>query len=301
MNINTKRPDRYKAADRSRQRNVSLAFKTESSGELSPSIANDAEAGPATGKIHLVTELKQASRDQYDTYYKSGLYDERYPRPNLTTLSNVLATVSPGTRVLDFGCGSGRYAIPTASHCRLLVAYDPSPEAIKLLKDRSSGRTNIVGTDKQDDILQHAPYDVVISLFGVLSHIPGRHERIETLKFLRSVLSHDGSLIVSVPNRLRRFYLEQLGSGLVRGDFSGQIFYHRPGINTPIPYFLYTVRGLRNDLAESGFTVALTAAESILPEKVVTNSRRLMGVEQKCLPLIPATFAYGLLMVAQRG
>lgn len=76
MTIRIQRPDRYKAGPREQRPDASFAFTEQTRGEaLAPSIA--VSAGSATGEIHVGSRLKQASRDQYDVYYKSGLYDER--------------------------------------------------------------------------------------------------------------------------------------------------------------------------------------------------------------------------------
>ena len=49
--------------------------------------------------------------ENYNQYFASGLYDKRYPQPNPSTFATVVREIgAQGHRVLDVGCGSGRYA-----------------------------------------------------------------------------------------------------------------------------------------------------------------------------------------------
>jgi hypothetical protein len=50
--------------------------------------------------------------DSYDRYYGSGVYDARYPQPSPATYRSVLRLARTAERILDFGAGSGRYALP---------------------------------------------------------------------------------------------------------------------------------------------------------------------------------------------
>jgi len=250
--------------------------------------------------------LTISTNEQYSKYYGSGAYDRRYPRANHFTLEAIRyileqahSKTAPTSKILDFGCGSGRYTIPLAPHCKTIVAYDPCPEAINLLNRQS--QQNVMPTQDLGDVLRAAPYDMVVCIFGVLSHIPERQARLDTLRFLRRCLAADGLLFVSVPNRLRRFHKEQLASVLERGDFSGRIDYRRGCVDQSIPYYLYTATSLRSELEECKFSVKSVKAESLLPERLVTNSDRALELEKNLLRKIPPWLGYGLLAIARKG
>ena len=244
-----------------------------------------------------------STKEQYRKYYSSGDYDRRYPRANHFTLEAILEAIhsktAPTNKILDFGCGSGRYTIPLAPHCKTIVAYDPCPEAINLLNRQS--QQNVVPSQDLGDVLHAAPYDMVVCIFGVLSHIPERQARLGTLRFLRRCLAADGLLFASVPNRLRRFYKEQLVSVFKRGDFSGRIDYRRGRVDQSIPYYLYTAESLRSELEECKFSVKSVNAESLLPERFVTNSNHALELEKNVLRKIPPWLGYGLLAIARKG
>src|SRR5262249_27606626 len=69
-----------------------------------------------------------STKEQYTKYFGSGAYDKRYPRANHFTLEAIRSQTASTSKILDFGCGSGRYTIPLAPYCKTIVAYDPCPE-----------------------------------------------------------------------------------------------------------------------------------------------------------------------------
>lgn len=51
--------------------------------------------------------------ENYDRYFASPLYEMRYPYPNPSSLATTIGKIGArGNRVLDFGCGNGRYTAP---------------------------------------------------------------------------------------------------------------------------------------------------------------------------------------------
>jgi len=249
-------------------------------------------------------DSKDATREQYSIYYSSGLYDDRYPVPNEFVL-RLLSSIPQGRKILDFGCGSGRYSFALSRHSQSIVAYDPCPKAIERLRARQEELGAIFPTTQCKDVREKAPYDVALALFGVIAHIPNKNDRLDTLRFIKSMLSDRGLLVMSVPNRFRRFYVEQL-KALPRRD--GPIYYQRGPIKKLFPYFLYTTRSLSQELEASGFSDIILLPESILPETVVTRWPLVANCERQILQffckwrptrLFFASLGYGLLAVAR--
>jgi tRNA (uracil-5-)-methyltransferase TRM9 len=249
-------------------------------------------------------DSKDATRELYCIYYSSGLYDDRYPGPNKFVL-RLLSAIAQGGKILDFGCGSGRYSFALSRHSQSIVAYDPCPKAIERLRARREELGAIFPTTQCEDVREKGPYDLALALFGVIAHIPNKNERLDTLRFIKSALSDRGLLVISVPNRFRRFYVEQLKVLPRRDD---PIYYRRGPIKKLFPYLLYTTRSLSQELEASGFSVITLLPESILPETVVTQWPLVANCERLILQFLCkwramrsllASLGYGLLAVAR--
>lgn len=248
------------------------------------------------------TGLKAA----YQAYFLSGHYDRRYPRPNLTTWRRILAALPEKAHVLDFGCGNGRYLLPLRPHVARAAGYDISPAAIALLRERATALgwrdLAILGPDPNDlpaYVARSGSVDVVLCLFGVLAHIADPVERHGALGQMKAALAPgDGRLILSVPNRARRFRKEQRAAGPAA---DGLIEYERHLGHTHLllPYQLYDPARLRRELAAAGFRLTSMRAESVLPESWLLNHRLARWVDRALTPLCPAAWGYGILAEAR--
>ena len=112
----------------------------------------------------------------YDRYFRSGLYDTRYPAPNRWLLRLVLRCIGDRpARLLDFGCGTGRYALPVlAASQAAVIGHDTSEEALRTLRQRgaaaiAAGRLLTVDGpfEALTGLLQRTgPVDVALLAFG---------------------------------------------------------------------------------------------------------------------------------------
>ena len=117
-----------------------------------------------------------------------------------------------------------------------------------------------------ENLDREKPHDVVLMLFGVLSHIGIRAKRIDALRKVRSLITPDGKLILSVPSIYRRRPLEllkfcvwrRLGLARAPQNEPGNIFFSRAIDGKPVVFFyhLYSVARLREELALSGFKIS---------------------------------------------
>jgi SAM-dependent methyltransferase len=244
----------------------------------------------------------------YERYYASGRYDERYPQPNpvvIRTIRRWSPVAAPA--VIDFGCGSGRYALALAGRSRNVVGYDICSAALSRAADHRSAQGNPSNVhfgeagafSARVHLDRHGPADVALAIFGVLAHIPEDDARRGVLAELRRALQPGtGRLVISVPNRRRRFRAEQAANP---ADPT-RIVYERalPDANIELFYRLYDPAMLRAELRAAGFNVLTVMAESLLPERTVANSAAARTLERLVTPAMPAGAGYGLLAVAQR-
>ena len=110
-------------------------------------------------------------------------------------------------RVLDYGCGKLRYAIPLASHVKSVVAIDSQDQVYsrKKIGDRVLAPCdididNLLVTSVDDDRWKKQDYDVVFCT-NVLSAIPFEKERFEIIENSKNVLKEKGYLFISVQYR----------------------------------------------------------------------------------------------------
>jgi 2-polyprenyl-3-methyl-5-hydroxy-6-metoxy-1,4-benzoquinol methylase len=125
-------------------------------------------------------------RQLYDHYFACHDYQKRYPQPNQATFDFLMRHGAGRARqILDFGCGSGRYALAllhaTQAH---ITGYDISSGALaefraNLAQTPLAQRARALGTEPA--VLDGSGcYDMVLILFGVLSHVGGRNARLAT-------------------------------------------------------------------------------------------------------------------------
>jgi SAM-dependent methyltransferase len=210
----------------------------------------------------------------------------------------------PG-HLIDFGCGTGRYTFWAAERSRLVGAFDVSDAAVREIARRrdQAGADNIevLGPDL-DDLESHVdrsgPADLALAIFGVIAHIEGRAARCATLRRLCALTKKDGRVIVSVPNRARRFRAEQRRAG----DRDG-ISYTRKHAGTELTFFykLYDTREFCSELSDAGLHVERLLPESALPESWVATSPIWRNLDRQLSRLIAPRYGYGFLAVCRPG
>jgi SAM-dependent methyltransferase len=271
---------------------------------------------------HAATPPNARIAESYNRYYGSGLYDARYPRPNPPTYRSALRLARISSRILDFGAGSGRYTMPFLHATNAFVcAYDTSADACRALELQAAatgaGSQRMLITADLDAARAAGPYDLVVALFGVLSHIEGKENRIDTLGSIRSVLSREGLLLLTVPHALRRFPLlaspEDRGSEDSRASARAQTRRYFPSARPviyrhhieneamPFPYYLFSRRELVSELSAAGFALEVLESDSILPERRLVRRPALAPVDDFLCRLLPSWAGYGLRAICRAG
>lgn len=268
--------------------------------------------------VDQIRPLRPSIADSYNRYYDSGLYDARYPRPNPSTLRAALQLAGPATRILDFGAGTGRYTLPFLHATGAFVcAYDISADACQALAARAAaagvGDRRLLVTADLGTARAAGPYGLVTLLFGVLSHIQGSGNRVRILESIRSVLTSDGVLLLTVPHALRRFPLHRSpgGDGYPGPAAAAALGRYFPaarpvvyrhlvdGQERPFPYYLFSRRTLTAELAAAGFALESLEPDSILPERRLVRRPALAPADGLLCRLLPCWAGYGLRAVCR--
>ncbi|MCX4029560.1 methyltransferase domain-containing protein [Endozoicomonas sp. SM1973] len=261
------------------------------------------------------------STSYYDCYFSSGLYKKRYPKANPWVLQWIRSELkkypkSKEATIIDYGCGNGRYLFPLLdSSIARFIGFDTSKAAIAQLKKNIEPivqyrvRTQLFDNEATfyKTVIHQKPIILVMLLFGVLSHIEGKNNRIQLLEKLAKLLTdNNGCIVISVPNRWRRFPVRQLkqyfGSYLDSFRHS-DIFYQRHYKSHKMTFFyhLYTLKDLENELRCAGLIIESVAPESIFPEKWITSCQLVYQLNHWLLTKLPPTVGYGLLVTAKRA
>ncbi|MET9950169.1 class I SAM-dependent methyltransferase [Streptomyces sp. NPDC006339] len=110
----------------------------------------------------------------------------------------LLSTVIPeGSRVIDFGCGDGRVAVPLRALGYDVIGADGSQVMLNRLAERDPGMTTVVsdGTDLAGAIGKKA--DAVFSLAVLIHHTYESCEKI--IEGLRAAVRVNGLLVLDWP------------------------------------------------------------------------------------------------------
>lgn len=245
----------------------------------------------------------------YEKYYRSGVYDDRYPRPNprvLGVLKRALKHAGVGAKVIDYGCGTGRYLLPLLHLTKgMATAYDIAREPLTRLREalHASGhmhRVTVILGDENKLKGCHADAnkaDVAMMMFGVLSHIGSRDERLRVLRMLGELVDPmNGRVVLSVPNRHRRFLTLQK-------DGRTDVVYRRPRVGDDylFSYHLYAPDSLERDLNAAGLVVESMSIESVFSESLITRYPIIGHADRLLAYLLPTVLGYGILAVARPG
>ena len=143
--------------------------------------------------------------DQLSKYYESedyishsdnskGLINQLYywvKSYNLKHKYKLIKKATQGTKVLDYGCGTGEFVRYLNTQNLNAIGFEPNPVAFKIAseKDENNFYSN-------SGFLDHQKFDV-ITLWHVLEHIPNLFEELARLK---NALNPNGKLFIAVPN-----------------------------------------------------------------------------------------------------
>jgi ubiquinone/menaquinone biosynthesis C-methylase UbiE len=162
----------------------------------------------------LTTEEKhsQIEQETVRTVYETMAdeYDERIPgiTPNdrrFTETENafLLSKITANDVVLDMGCGTGRFTLPTANIARKVTGLDLSSAMIA--KARQKAESLALDIDFLEADMAHMPFadasfDVVVCMLALM-HIP-LEKRQQVFHEAKRVLRPGGTLLFSVKNAL---------------------------------------------------------------------------------------------------
>ena len=190
----------------------------------------------------LVFLHPQPSWEKLEQFYPESYYLEDSKTNNgfLSRLMERLESknrgtiVVPGGRLLDVGCGSGKFLLSMKKRNMNVYGVEPGRYGFQICKSRG---LNVQNTFLETSGYQDDSFDV-ITLNHVLEHLPNPKE---TLLHVRRLLRPSGTVIIQVPN-LRSFAFL----------ISRQYFFH---LDVPRHLFHFTRETLESYLTSTGFVL----------------------------------------------
>jgi len=109
-----------------------------------------------------------------------------------------MATVKPGKKILEVGCGTGIYTEKLAKTDADIIAIDISPDLLAQARDKiKSPKVSFLESDLENLPFSDENFDAVVGV-SILHHV----NVIMALKEIRRVLKPGGSIVFSEPNML---------------------------------------------------------------------------------------------------
>lgn len=143
--------------------------------------------------------------DGYAATEQARITDSRADQIEWETFSSVLGPLA-GAKVLDLGCGAGRYAIRCAQTAQEVIGVDLSPKSIELAKQNAAdlGLSNFSGLVFDFKTVRWENYFDLALAINVLHHTS---EAELVLRNLRLSLKPGGSLVLFENNPLNPLFL----------------------------------------------------------------------------------------------
>jgi SAM-dependent methyltransferase len=119
------------------------------------------------------------------------------------TLAEVRARVEPGARVIDFGAGTGRLAVPLAQDGCRVTAVDPSAAMLERLAENAAEAGVLIEcvVDTVEAYRAADEHDFALCVFTVLGYLLDESALAAAARSMAGALRPGGLLLIDVPGR----------------------------------------------------------------------------------------------------
>lgn len=140
------------------------------------------------------TCFSQVYSHYYDLIYKSKDYKNETEQ-----VARLIKKYAPaGKKILNVGCGTGNHDLELASKGYKITGIDSSEYMLKEAMRKSASENKSILFEKKDirfDNIEEQPYDVVLSLFHVMSYLTGDEDIRLAFKNIYRMLNPGGLFI----------------------------------------------------------------------------------------------------------
>jgi len=135
----------------------------------------------------------------YDFVYKKtyGQYYREFTENTLTAISDIL----PRGKVIDFGAGTGRLAIPLAQNGYDVIAIEKNQHMASIIEQKMKSNNNLEIHISSIVDCENGSADLVLSLFTVLSYTITENELRNIIISIRDALKSNGYFFFDLPSK----------------------------------------------------------------------------------------------------
>jgi SAM-dependent methyltransferase len=155
--------------------------------------------------LHLISLEKytmkpHACNAQHYDFIFSNRYGSAYQQLTLNNLNKIKSLINKNSKIIDFGAGTGRLTIPLAQDGYAITAVDASKEMLTVLTQKAKKlNLNIPIYEKLTSVeYKEERFDLIISLFTVLSYITSLDDLLFAMKNMWDLLNDDGIVILDL-------------------------------------------------------------------------------------------------------
>jgi len=137
----------------------------------------------------------------YDVAYERT-FGAAYRTLTDNTLQAVRQMATPPARIVDFGAGTGRLAVPLAEDGYRVTAVEPCAEMLDQLRRKKGPGSVITVEATMQDFAGASDFDVALCVFTVLLYLLDEDALQGSLQAAAECLKPGGKLLLDVPGRI---------------------------------------------------------------------------------------------------
>jgi SAM-dependent methyltransferase len=135
----------------------------------------------------------------YDRVYERS-FGELLERLTSRTLEVVVTHAVPLARIVDFGAGTGRVALPLADRGYQVTAVEPCQEMLDELARKPGEESVRKLCQRMEEFRTAEPFDVALCLFSVLAYLLDEEALEQSLRAMGAALRPGGLLLLDIPS-----------------------------------------------------------------------------------------------------
>jgi SAM-dependent methyltransferase len=230
--------------------------------------------------MEVAPEALERQKKFYDDRYTAGYMEsfeyDVYERCRLYTVQKLLAAMPAPKKILDYGCGQGRYIAELRKIFPLadISGCDVSDKGMAIAGANNPG-VSFIGMDSESIDCLDQSFDLVISI-EVLEHVGDVGKAIQEIV---RVLRPGGTALITTPCA-NRFSLEWVRNSLAGGLLPSHDGYGRFATDEPGHLRRLTSRAMNNLFADAGADLGTIRFRAHLFTTLVET-----GLGRKLLPI----------------